>query len=144
MPIVNGPIVPTIVGRSSSRFAITAKSRILVSWPKFHSTPHNTPDTFRFLIPDDITRGFLRRCRPLLCHLNRLGLYLSNYQRSPFPESPQHSSAACFIQNLNFFSGYTFPHEIIKQHQMTISISLRIQGQLWWILLCNVSISCKK
>ena len=87
-------------------------------------------------------RRFFRSCRPLLCHLNRLGLYLSNYQRSPFPESPQHSSAGCFTQNLNFFWGYTFPHEIIKQHQMTISISSRIQGQLWWALLCNVSILC--
>lgn len=47
MPIVNGPIVPTIVGGSSSRFAITAKSRIPVSWSKSHNTPHNTPDTFR-------------------------------------------------------------------------------------------------
>ena len=88
-------------------------------------------------------RRFLRSCRPLLYHLNRLGLYLSNYQRSPFPESPQHSSTGCVIQNPNFFSGYTFPHEIIKQHQMTISISLRIQGQLWWKLLRNVSILCR-
>ena len=87
-------------------------------------------------------RRFLRSCRPLLCHLNRLGLYLPNYQRYPFLESPRHSSAGCFIQNPNFFWGYTFPHEIIKQHQMTISISLRIQGQLWWNLLRNVSILC--